>query len=118
MDIIGFVRLGQDITNIYQSKHATWDPFGAVAHAHAELSEVFEVLRNKKDKNGKSRYGPTYSEGWYNTLSEEVADAVISALTPWEIVPGTTSQKLADMIEHKITKVYDRAINYRAEKRN
>ena len=105
MNLLEFVRMGERITKLYQEKGATWNPFEAIAHAHAELSEVWEVLRNKNKK-----FGAVYDKEWYDKLAEEVADSVISSLIAWEVVPGTTSQQLADVIEKKINIVYGRAM--------
>ena len=111
MNIFDFVRIGERTTKIYGEKGATWQtPFDAVAHCHSEVSEVFGVLRNKNKE-----YGHIYDKSWYDKLAEEIADIMISAMTIWEIVPGTESVKLADAIEAKIAIVLKKAEKYKYE---
>lgn len=60
----------------YREHEKSWNQFEQNAHVHREVSEVWEVLRNKD-----SKFGVTFSEEWEKNLLDEISDVVISAYT-------------------------------------
>lgn len=66
----------QKVHEFYKADSKTWGPFEQIAHVHAEVSEVWDALRNKNQK-----YGVLMSPEWKAHLLDEIADVVISGLT-------------------------------------
>ena len=67
---------GRKVHQYYKDHNQTWNPYEQIAHIHAEVSELWEVLRNKDQ-----RYGTTFFNEWNDKLLDEMSDVIVSALT-------------------------------------
>jgi hypothetical protein len=58
-----------DITERYDKLQGSWDLDSQLLHIITEIAELKNVMRNKKDKFGK-----TLSKEWYDNFYDELAD--------------------------------------------
>lgn len=63
-----------EITEAYDKKMGGWSLDSQLLHIISEVSELKDILRNKKDKNGNYRYGEPLSKEWYKEFYDELAD--------------------------------------------
>lgn len=92
----------QKVHEYYREHNQTWNPLEQNAHIHAEVSEQWEVLRNKKN-----RYGITFSKEWIDSLTDETMDIMISALTTL-LDLKIPHDKIMESMERTLRKIEDR----------
>ena len=93
---------GRHITNQWEKICGRWSFGEQIAHIHSEVSEVFDVNRNKKNK-----YGETGSKEWKTHLLDEIADIHLSTLTLQDMY-GITPLEINDAIELKLKELQAR----------
>lgn len=98
------VSRAQRVHEFYREHNQTWNQFEQNAHVHAEVSEVWEVLRNKNKK-----FGDTFSNEWENQLLDEISDVIISAMTH-ALDLHIPSFKIEQSLERTLRKIENRTI--------
>ncbi|MDE1867912.1 MAG: hypothetical protein KGI08_09425 [Thaumarchaeota archaeon] len=108
MQLMNVLERSRKVHDFYKLKGWTRNPFEQVAHCHAELSEIWDVLRNKKNK-----YGVTLSDTWKDHFAGESCDGIITVLTLFYLLDFTdediikamdkTVKKLEDRVEQEVS---------------
>ena len=102
LKLIDLLKRSRKVHEFYLEKGWTWNPFEQIGHCHAEVSEIWDVLRNKKNK-----YGITMSKEWQELLLGECSDAVITVLTVYYIL-GLSDEQFIDAFKKTIEKLEKR----------
>lgn len=93
---------GREITNQYEKICGRWSIGEQLAHIHSEVSEVFDVNRNKNNK-----YGEKGSIEWKENLLDEIADIHLATLTLQDMY-GITPEQINNAIDLKLDKLQKR----------
>lgn len=88
------------VTDYYIKTHGEWSPQEQIAHIHAEVSEVWDVLRNKDQ-----RYG--IGQTLLNHFLEENSDVFLTVVTLLQLV-HTDPDEFERALERTIQKIEKR----------
>jgi len=102
LKLIDLLERSRKVHEFYKSQGWIWTPFEQIAHCHAEISEIWDMLRNKNNK-----YGDTLSEEWKRGFLEECSDGIITILTVCYLLSCNDSEIL-DAFERTVIKLENR----------
>ena len=97
-----FLNECKTVTEAYDKLIGNWSIDSQVLHIHSEVSEVKDVLRNKKEK-----YGSLDSQEYKLKLLDEVADIFLTSLSLTNIL-GISNQDLDIALVTKLAVVKNR----------
>lgn len=99
-----FLKHCQRITERYDKACGKWSLADQLNHIHDEVSEVSDVLRNKKEK-----YGKTGSIEYNDKLLDEIADVFLTTISLTNIL-DLAPDKINEAVQKKIKIVEQRAM--------
>ncbi len=97
-----FLNECKAITEKYDKIMGTWSVDSGILHVHSELSEVKELLRNKRGK-----YGRPDSTEYKMKLLDEIADVFLTTISLTNIL-GISNEDLNMALTTKLSIVKNR----------
>lgn len=77
-----------EITEAYDKICGGWSLDSQLLHIISEVSELKDILRNKKQKDGTYKYGKTLSPEWYEKFYDELADIHLTVFSTDNFLNG------------------------------